>query len=97
MQAAYMKQANISAGIWLASVAVLVASMLSIDGNIWDHGNIPVITIMLVSAGAYCVAFWAYTKAKGHSGLLGVALAFLSVIGLAIVISLKDKHTDAAE
>lgn len=93
----YKRKANLAAGVWLVSVAILAASMVSANGNIWDHGNLPVIAIMSVCGGAYWFAFWAYAKAKGHSGLLGVILPLFSVVGLVVLASLRDRHPETSD
>jgi hypothetical protein len=53
---------------------------------------------MLISVffvGTTWFAFWAYAKAKGYSGFLGLVLPVFSVMGLAILAALRDKHPES--
>jgi hypothetical protein len=54
---------------------------------------------LLATAGGigYFVAFWAYARAKGRSGTLGLGLALLSVAGLIILLSIADLSDKPAE
>ena len=97
MLAKYKKQANIAAGLWLCSVVAIVATMQSAQGNIWVNADIPRISLIVVSAISFWFAFWAYARAKGHSGLLGLVLPFFSVVGLLILARLKDRHPETPE
>ena len=90
----YKKQANISTGIWLVTLIAFLASPLP-SGNIWESGDIPRMLLMTASVAAFWFCFWAYAKAKGYSGWLGVVLPIFSVIGLVILAMLKDKHPDS--
>lgn len=91
----YKKQANISAGIWLATLIGLLAADPSTSGNIWESGDVPRMMLMATSVGAFWFCFWAYAKAKGYSGWLGIVLPIFSVVGLVILAMLKDKHPDS--
>ena len=90
----YKKQANIAAGVWLISLVGLLAIVPSTKGNIWDSGNVIGILLMLISIGTFWFAFWAYAKAKGYSGFLGLVLPLFSVLGLIILAALRDKHAE---
>ena len=50
----------------------------------------PVVVLALI--GSVFVASWAYAKAKGRSGWLGICLPFLDVLGLEILFRLKDRE-----
>jgi hypothetical protein len=91
----YKKQANISAGVWLVTLVAFLATPLP-SGNIWESGDIPRMLLMTASIAAFWFCFWAYAKAKGYSGWLGVVLPVFSVIGLVILAALKDKHPDSS-
>lgn len=52
--------------------------------------------VFAVNVLAFWFAFWAYAKAKGYSGLLGLVLPIFSFIGLIVLHSLKDKHPDGS-
>jgi hypothetical protein len=87
MIACYEKKGNICAGIGLPLLILSVVMM--IGGGAW--GNIGP---LLLVAGI--ILFWFgcgyYASAKGHSAVIGVALAFLGLIGLLILLALEDKH-----
>ena len=94
----YKKQANVAAGLWLCTLPLIVlgiAVLPSTHGNIWEPHDIQGIILMLVSfvsVGAFFFALYAYAKAKGYSGFLVLVLPLFSVIGLAILAGLRDKH-----
>jgi hypothetical protein len=95
----HKKKSNIGAGVWLASMAVLVGLILSgqVEGNIWD-GNNPLAAIVFIINGlSMGFALWFYAKAKGYWGILGLALIFLSIIGLLILAVLPDRRKEATE
>lgn len=94
MIAAHEKNANIAAGVWIVTIVMLVAMVLGgfVDGNIWDTGNIPVITVFSIHGLAMCAALWFYAKAKGYWGIFGVSLAFFSFVGLLVLMLLPDRR-----
>ena len=95
MLAGYKKKANIGAAVWLASMIGTIATMPLAGGqNVWEASNpIPAI-MMAVMTVAYFYAFWAYAKAKGYSGVVGVIAPVFAVIGLVVLALLKDKHPE---
>lgn len=97
MLAKYKKQANISAAVWFCTLIIFIATMQSAPGNIWINADVPRIALMSVSAISFWFAFWAYARAKGQSGLLGLVLPFFSVIGLLILVGLKDRHPETLQ
>lgn len=93
MIADYQRKANIAAGIWLLSlVGALAAMPLTNGSNVWEASNPLPPIIFSLNGIAFFYAFWAYAKAKGYSGAIGLLLPLLSLIGLIILVVLKDKH-----
>jgi hypothetical protein len=45
----------------------------------------------------YFAAFWAYAKAKGRSGALGLLLALFFIVGIIIIRSLSDESDKPAD
>lgn len=90
----FKKRSNFAAGIWLVTLILLIAYNPSVKGNIWGSGDVIGISIMLVFMGSYFYAFWAYAKAKGYSGFLGLIFSILSFLGFIVLAFLKDKHPD---
>ncbi len=89
----YKRKANIAAGIWLASMVPLIFVIIA-DG---DRGVIREILqplLIFVNVGSFWYAFWAFAKAKGYSGFLGLVLPIFSILGLIILVSLRDKHKE---
>ena len=85
----------IAAAVWLGSLLALMSVMPSTRGNIWESGDAMGISIMLACIGSFWFAFWAYAKGKGYSGWLGIVLPLFSVIGLIVLVVLKDKHPES--
>lgn len=52
-----------------------------------EDARLPLVAIYVIS---FWTMFWAYARAKGRSNILGIALPFLNVIGLIILLCLKD-------
>ena len=92
----YKKQANISAGVWLITLILLIAVIQSTKGNMWESGDVGGIALLITNIGSFWFSFWAYAKAKGYSGLVGLVLPLLSVLGLVILAMLRDKHPESA-
>ena len=92
----YKRKANVAAGIWLASLLVaLVASTIS---RVWgvSFGAEGFLVFLVVFFSAMYYAFWAYAKAKGYGGWIGLVLGAISPIGLIVLVGLRDKHKDGA-
>lgn len=94
MLAKYKNAGNI---VLCASViSFLAAVWLTKDStakNVFDAGGAPAVLAPASILGVW-VAFYTYAKAKGQSGWLGIVLPFLSIIGLIILLKLKDKHPE---
>ncbi len=93
MLAKYKKISNIAAGASIASVAIVFA-LGPRNGGLW-HDEAQAVLWGIFTIGIW-VAFWAYAKAKGRSGWLGILLPLLSILGLIILICLKDKSPAGA-
>jgi hypothetical protein len=88
----YKKQAKISAVVWLTTILTL-AALAPTSGNIWVSGDVIVKSLIIVCVVALAVSFWAYAKAKGYSGQLGIALSILTILGFIMLAVLPDKHS----
>ncbi|MFS2037114.1 hypothetical protein ACEN8I_24025 [Polaromonas sp. CT11-55] len=92
MLRSYKKAGNISLGIAaVCAAAIVVLGKNSTSGNVWGPGGAPPV-LMYATALSVVVMFWAYAKAKGHSGWLGALLPLLSVVGLVVLLRLTDRH-----
>jgi hypothetical protein len=88
----YKNAGNIALGIAaVCAAAIVVLGQKSTNGNVWGPGGAP--PVLMYATGLSVIAmFWAYVKAKGHSGWLGVLLPLLSIVGLAVLLRLTDRH-----
>jgi hypothetical protein len=77
-------------------VAIGVLGRNSVNGNVWGPGGAPP-SLMYGTVLAIIVMFWAYAKAKGHPGWLGVVLPLLNVVGLVVLLKLKDRHPHTSD
>ncbi len=97
MLAKYKIAGNIALGASaICFLAVVVLTRDSAAKNVFDEGGVPAVLMHLSVVGIW-VAFCTYAKAKGHSAWLGIVLPFLSIIGLIILLKLKDKHPEDAK
>jgi len=85
MLPAYRKKANVAAGVYLISMAMALIGPIS---NNMGWLAMPVSIIIGIS---FFYALWAYVKAKGYRGILGLILPLLPAIGLVILMLLPDK------
>lgn len=86
----YKTLANAALGVAAVGIGLAVYfDRDSTNGNIWGPGGAPEVLGYVIAAGVY-LAFWAYAKAKGRSGWLGLLLPLLNVVGLIILLCLKD-------
>jgi len=77
------------AGVICFGLIVLAAADLVTDVVLFGVPLWPVVMGTLI--GSIFVSSWAFAKAKGRSGWLGVLLPFLDVVGLAILFKLEDR------
>jgi glycerol-3-phosphate acyltransferase PlsY len=89
----YKKKTAIAAAVCLCSlVAIVVMLPPAGSGGAWDEPGRIATLPLVICIGAYFYAFWACAKGKGYPGVLGLLLPLLSVVGLIVVIVLKDKN-----
>lgn len=89
----YQRKADRAAIIWLASVAVLIALPLAAKAAGFALGDAALAILIGANFLVLGYASWAYAKAKGYSSVTGIALPlFLHLLGLVILLCLKDKH-----
>jgi len=95
--ASYKKIGNTAIGVSaVCFAAILVLGKNSSTGNVWGPGGAPPM-LMYAEAIAILGVFWAYAKSKGYSGWIGVVLLFLNVVGLIVLLKLRDKHPNIPE
>ena len=97
MHRKYLILANASLATMVAAIGTAAyLGQGSSTASIWGPGGAPG---WLAQVAGFCVilSFWAYARAKGRSGWLGVLLPLLSVIGLIILLRLEDHSGRAAE
>lgn len=89
----YKTKTAIAAAVCIGGlVAILVMLPPAGSDAGWDGpGRIATLPLVLC-VGAYFYAFWACAKGKGYPGVLGLLLPLLSVVGLIVLVVLKDKH-----
>ena len=86
----YRKRANISISIWLVSAVIMFVVAKSID-------SLFVLVLLVFNAVFFYYAMRSYAIAKGYSGAAGLGLALLSIPGLVIVLSMRDKTIEETE
>lgn len=91
----YKKRANVAGIAFLASLGLLVAFPVLVDGRFWHDHPLPYLPLVIVFSLSFWYWFWATAKAKGYAGWVGLILPFFSVVGLLILLLLKDKHKAA--
>lgn len=88
----YKRIANYAAGAYLLSLGGFFATYNGKEGELTASDDALVTAILAVHVLSLFVAFAAYAKSKGYSGFIGFLLPLLSVVGLLILLRLKDKH-----
>ncbi len=94
MLLAYKKKANIAAAFWFVSMVLFVIFAVTTENRLSDIGETLKMLLLTLNVLTFWFAFWAYAKAKGYSGLVGVVLPIFSIVGLIILHSLRDKHPE---
>jgi len=93
MIASYKRKSNIAAVIFLASIAAAIALTSNSHQNLWDMGALgPALGITWTVS--YLYALWAYIRAKGRNDTW-MLMAFLSLLGLIVILLLKDHRKDS--
>lgn len=89
----YKRKAQLSAGVFAVSLAVLFVLLQFSTGrpDISEPGDLPGIFVNLVGACAYWYGFWVYAKAKGYSGWIGALLGAFLLLGLLVLALLRDR------
>ncbi len=93
----YKTLGNAALGVAAAGFALAVyLGRGASNGNIWGPGGAPEVLVYVIVAAVF-LTFWAYAKAKGRSGWLGLLLPLLSIVGLVILLCLKDQSERAPD
>jgi hypothetical protein len=94
MLASYKRKSNIAGAIFLAGIVGDVILLSTGHKDLWNN-SVFATTFGITWAASYLYALWAYVKAKGRSDAW-VLMAFLNVIGLIVLLMLKDLHKEDA-
>jgi hypothetical protein len=89
MLPAYKLKGSVAVSICVAASAANVI----LDIQYRETVPTPLVAFLLVistSSGFY--TYWAFTKAKGYSAVLGIVLACFTVVGFIVLLMLPDKH-----
>ncbi|MEB0058730.1 hypothetical protein [Variovorax sp. LG9.2] len=81
----YTRIGNVALVVTVVSLGIVM--YVSANKLISEDARLPLIAVYVISLWTM---FWAYARAKGRSGALGIALPFLNLIGLVILLCLKD-------
>jgi hypothetical protein len=88
----YEKQSNIAVGVVIAAgVGLFALHQLGARETSGGASALVVNALYGTVIAAIWAAFWAYAKAKGYSGTVGILLPFLNLLGLIILLALRDK------
>lgn len=85
MKVEYFKKVKIAAVVWMVSLVVwIIAIKIGVKRELCDVlAGIPIV--------AFIYGMAEFARSKGHNGIIGVILSFLSFIGLIIILVLPDK------
>jgi len=87
----HKKKAQLSLLI-LSVTFVFIFAVPSFTYDAFWHENEGIyLPFALLFGGSYLYAFSSYAKAKGYSGIAGILLSFFFLLGLIILVLLKDK------
>ena len=92
----YQKRAHTAGWIFLACAVAIVALPALFGpklGNSYDEFGLADLT---VATGSMVYGFCSYAKAKGYSGWVGVILPLFSIVGLFVLLALKDNYKQVA-
>jgi hypothetical protein len=89
----YKKKTAIAAAVCICSLVAIVVMLPPAGSDAgWDAPGRIATPPLFIGIGAYFYAFWACAKGKGYPGVLGLLLTLLSVVGVLIMVVLKDKN-----
>lgn len=94
---AYKKKANIAAGLWFVAVILLITFKSLTEETGSEGTELLKNGLIAINVVTFWTAFWAYAKAKGYSGFLGLFLPIFSIFGLIYLHSLRDKCPQGAD
>ena len=95
MLASYNHKSNMAALVLLVSMLGALAAISGSGKNLWDATPFgPVLGVVWVAS--YFYALWCWIKGKGRDGAW-ILVAFLNVLGVIILLCLKDYHKDGKE
>jgi hypothetical protein len=93
MIASYKRKSNIAAVVFLVSIGATIALTSNSHQNLWDMGVLgPALGITLLVS--YFYALWCYIRAKGRREEWILMAVFFSVLGLIVILLLKDQSKD---
>jgi hypothetical protein len=92
MIALYKRKSNIAALVFIVSIGATIALTSNSHQNLWDMGVLgPALGITMLAS--YFYALWCYIRAKGRNEAW-ILMAFLNVLGLIVLLLLKDHCKD---
>jgi drug/metabolite transporter (DMT)-like permease len=91
MLSEYVRKSNIAAIVWAVGLVLAIAIHLMVHSSEDNMPKSVVLFLGVVVALAWWYGLYAYAKAKGYPGIVGILLSLFSIIGLAILLFLKDK------
>jgi hypothetical protein len=94
MIASYKRKSNIAGAVFLAAIVADVALIWTGHKDLWANGAFAAV-FGITWAASYFYALWCYIKAKGRSDAW-ILMTFLSVLGLIVLLLLKDHCKDGA-
>ncbi|MBC3882627.1 hypothetical protein H8K35_14640 [Undibacterium sp. LX40W] len=95
MHQKFKNLANISIVVSVACFGL--ATIIKPEGDKYFETSPAAEAIMCLAVAAWIFAFWCYAKAKGRSGWLGILLPMLNIVGLIILLLLKDRSDELEE
>lgn len=87
----YKNKITIAGKACIASVLVIIIPLL-VTPEFWNNHPLVNAIFALAFTGSFYYICWAAAKGKGYAGWIGLILAIFSILGLAILIFLKDRH-----
>ena len=94
MIATYKRKSNIFAAVCGVAVILGILSVFVYDRNTWVDSQDLAQFFIIIGGIAFYSSIWAYLKAKGRSGYWVLLVICFLVIGLVIILFLRDKSVD---